>query len=132
MKTKPNSHRLHILIGILGITLVGTLTAIIAIRLNDQALSVLAGAACGVAAAIPTSLLVVAVTNYQRTRQNTHPPAGASYPPVVVVAPTGVQPPTQPPTQSYLQDPYQTYPRQRQTRTFTIVGEEHANERSIK
>lgn len=31
-------------------------------RLSDEALAVLAGAACGVGAAIPTSLLVIAVS----------------------------------------------------------------------
>jgi len=62
-------------------------------RLSDEALAVLAGAVCGVGAAIPTSLLVVAVS---RWRDGPRAPPMAPvpqnpYPPVVVVAPPGGQ-----------------------------------------
>ena len=39
-----------------------TLALVIGHRLSDEALAVLAGAVCGVGAAIPTSLLVVVVS----------------------------------------------------------------------
>ena len=99
-----------------------TLAVIISDRLSDEAMAVLAGAVCGVGAAIPTSLIIVAVT--QRNRRSGEPKQSlpqhernSAYPPVVVVAPPGngqksggwnslpssLQPPTQ--------------------REFTIVGE---------
>jgi hypothetical protein len=72
-----------------------TLAVVIGNRLSDQALAVLAGAVCGVGAAIPTSLLIVAVTrrhDESRARPTMYPPAPqGAYPPVVVVAPPGAQ-----------------------------------------
>lgn len=44
-----------------GFALLVTLAVTLGSRLGDQALAVLAGAVCGVGAAIPTSLLIVAI-----------------------------------------------------------------------
>jgi hypothetical protein len=64
-----------------------TLALVIGNRLSDEALAVLAGAACGVGAAIPTSLLIVAIT--QRTHKQAPGDRPNAYPPVVVVTPPG-------------------------------------------
>jgi drug/metabolite transporter (DMT)-like permease len=69
-----------------------TLALIIGNRLSDEALAVLAGAVCGVGAAIPTSLIVFAVSRRRdesRTRPTVPSPYQGSYPPVVVIAPPG-------------------------------------------
>lgn len=78
-----------------------TLAAIIGNRLSDEALAVLAGAVCGVSAAIPTSLIVVAVSQRQRERERARgfeaepawrpPTHHGAYPPVIVVTPQGMQ-----------------------------------------
>jgi hypothetical protein len=74
-----------------------TLAAIVGNRLSDQALAVLAGAVCGVGAAIPTSLIIVAVTRWRGESRGTsglnpamQSPAHqqGAYPPV---APPGAQ-----------------------------------------
>jgi hypothetical protein len=115
-----------------GLTVVAfavTLAAVIGNRLSDEALAVLAGAVCGVGAAIPTSLLVVAVSRRRHDERQVQPsrayaqgpyPQGP-YPPVVVVTPQGGQqrydgwnglpPSLAPPTQ----------------RSFTVVGGPPAN-----
>jgi hypothetical protein len=88
-----------------------TLALVVGNRLSDEALGVLAGAVCGVGAAIPTSLIVVAVTlrNAQggtarqrddlfsgrptELQDGVHIPRQHShYPPVIVVSPQGGQP----------------------------------------
>jgi hypothetical protein len=81
--------RLKTFIGLAAIAFTVTLAAVVGNRLSDEALAVLAGAVCGVGAAIPTSLLVVAVTR-RRDEPRVQPtmPQGG-YPPVVVVAPPG-------------------------------------------
>ena len=86
--------RLKIFAGLATTAFAVTLAVLIGNRLSDQALAVLAGAVCGVGAAIPTSLLVVAVS---RWRDGPRAPPMAPvpqnpYPPVVVVAPPGGQP----------------------------------------
>jgi hypothetical protein len=67
------------------------LAFIVGNRLSDEAMAVLAGAVCGVGAAIPASLLVFAVSR-QRNEDNkrrVQPSASQSvYPPVVIVAPS--------------------------------------------
>jgi hypothetical protein len=86
--------RVQVFAGLMVTAFAVTLAVAIANRLSDEALAVLAGVVCGVGAAIPTSLLVVAVTRRQDARhgqpgmyQQTHPP----YPPVVVVTPQNGQ-----------------------------------------
>jgi hypothetical protein len=82
---------LKIFAGLVAMAFAVTLAAVVGRRLSDEALAVLAGAVCGVGAAIPTSLLIVAVTR-RREEGRVQPPAPQGpYPPVVVVAPPGGQ-----------------------------------------
>ena len=95
-QTRRNNtgERLQILAGLAATAFAVTLAVIIGNRLSDEALAVLAGAVCGVGAAIPTSLLVVAVTRRRDEARMPTMPAPqyqGSYPPVVVVAPPGGQ-----------------------------------------
>jgi len=54
--------RLKVFVGLVVIAFSVALAAIVGNRLSDEALAVLAGAVCGVGAAIPTSLLIIAVS----------------------------------------------------------------------
>ena len=120
-------NRLIIFVGLVGTAFAVTLALVIGNRLSDEALAVLAGAVCGVGAAIPTSLIVVAVS--RRHAESRMPPPGPGlhrgsyhgphqgpYPPVVVVAPSGPQPQGINPWHSM---PSFNTPTQRQ---FTVVG----------
>ena len=116
---KSRWRRLSTFIGLVTLAFAVTLAVIVGNRLSDEAMAVLAGAVCGVGAAIPTSLLVVAVSR-QRNEENKRRvqpsvPQGI-YPPVVVVAPPGVQ---QRPNVWNSLPPSLTAPVQR---TFTVVG----------
>lgn len=93
--------RLKVFGGVLALAFMVTLGLVVGNRLSEEALGVLAGAVCGVCAAIPTSLIVVAVSRrhregrslgYSRAEQRDldsewHRP----YPPVVVVSPGSVR-----------------------------------------
>ena len=81
--------RLKTLIALVVIAFAVTLAVVVGSRLSDEALSVLAGAACGVGAAIPTSLLIVAVSRRRAEPQPQPPVPQGSYPPVVVVTALG-------------------------------------------
>ena len=93
--------RLKVFVGVVVAVFAVTLAVVVGNRLSDQALAVLAGAVCGVGAAIPTSLLVVAVSRWRdEPRMRPGAPQGAysqgvypqgGYPPVIVVAPPGGQ-----------------------------------------
>ena len=121
-----DSSRFQVFVGLMGVTFAVTLAVLIGNRLSDEALAVLAGAVCGVGAAIPTSLLIVMVS--RRYGERVPPPIQPSmqqgvYPPVVVVAP--------PSGQQWSNDwntypPHLTTPSQRQ---FTIVGETQEGQR---
>jgi hypothetical protein len=117
------------------VAFVMTLALVVGNRLSDEALGVLAGAVCGVGAAIPTSLIVVAVT---RRRESSEPrrtsyqspdawPRPNPYPPVVVVAPpTGQQRSHQnwnalPPSLSAPME-----------RNFTVVGGTSATKQGVR
>ena len=95
------------------------MAVVIGERLSDEALAVLAGAVCGVSAAIPTSLLIVFVS---RRRDEQRAVGGQSvagvYPPVVVIAPPGVQSSLSTPADRGTYYP-QSWPVQRH---FTVVG----------
>ena len=112
--------RLKIFAGLTALTFAVTLAVVIGNRLSDQALAVLAGAVCGVGAAIPTSLLVIVVSrrrDEQRVPLSAQPPVQHGvYPPVVVVAPPGGQ---QRVGDWNALSPSLTAPMQRQ---FTVVG----------
>ncbi len=116
-----NRGRLQTFAGVAATAFAVTLAVVIGNRLSEQALAVLAGAVCGVGAAIPTSLLIVAVTRRRDEGQNLlrrgmaeQQPSRNAYPPVVVIAPPGGQ--------RWLEGgmpPALEAPTQRQ---FTIVG----------
>ncbi len=110
--------RLWIFAGVVVTAFVVTLGVLIGKRLSDEALAVLAGAVCGVGAAIPTSLIVVAVSRWRDEQRAPQQPLAMPwvYPPVVVVAPPNVQP--QPADWNRLPQPPNA-PVQRQ---FTVVG----------
>ena len=87
--------KLKFFAGLAAMAFAVTLALIVGNRLGDEALSVLAGAVCGVGAAIPTSLLVVAVSQRreepQRRERQRPIPQQNSYPPVVVITSQGGQ-----------------------------------------
>ncbi len=107
--------RLRVLAVLLAVAFTVTMAAVVGQRLSEQAMSVLAGAACGVAASIPTSLLVVWVSRRKQEQPAAQVPG--AYPPVIVVQtpqtglPQGQQ-------MGYNMPPYFT-PGQRE---FTVVG----------
>jgi len=113
--------RLKVFAGLVVMAFAMTLAVVVGNRLSDEALAVLAGAVCGVGAAIPTSLLVVAVSR-RRDEQRAQPPVPQGVyphpltPPVVVVAPPGGQ---QWPSGWNGLPPSLTAPMQRH---FTVVG----------
>lgn len=93
--------RLKAFSAVVAVAFAVTLAVVVGNRLSEEALGVLAGAVCGVGAAIPTSLLIVSVTRRQaenqssnqsrmRVREADFEPRRA-YPPVVVVSPGNTQ-----------------------------------------
>jgi len=84
--------RLKLFVALVAVAFAVALAVMISNRLSDESLAVLAGAVCGVGAAIPTSLLVVAIAR-RREEPRAQPtvPQGM-VPPVVVVAPPAAQP----------------------------------------
>jgi hypothetical protein len=114
--------RLKIVGGLVAVAFAVTLAIIVGNRLSDESLAVLAGAVCGVGAAIPTSLLIVAVTRRRdetRTMQQPGAPYGqyGQYPPVVVVTAPGTQ--QQAGGWNALPSSMATLPMERH---FTVVG----------
>jgi len=109
--------RLKVLGALIVVAFAVTLAVMVGNRLSNESLAVLAGAVCGVGAAIPTSLLIVAIARRRDEPRNVQPamPQGA-YPPVIVVTPPGV--PQQAGDWNTL-PPSLRAPVQRQ---FTIVG----------
>ena len=81
--------RLKIFVGLVVMAFAVTLAVIVSSRLSDESLAVLAGAVCGVGAAIPTSLLIVAVSRRRDELRPQPTTPQALYPPVVVVTPPG-------------------------------------------
>jgi hypothetical protein len=114
---KSTGRGLKVFFALLMLAFAVTLAVIVGNRLSDEALAVLAGTVCGVGAAIPTSLLIVAVTR-RRDEPRVQPTAPQSpYPPVVVVTPPGGQ---------QRADSWGALPpslRAPMQRHFTIVGE---------
>ena len=90
-----SGNRLKIFAGLVVTAFAVALAVVVGNRLSDEALAVLAGAVCGVGAAIPTSLLIVAISRQRDEVQVQPQPQPAMthspYPPVVVVAPPGMQ-----------------------------------------
>lgn len=113
--------RLKIFLGVVAVAFAVTLAAVVGQRLSDQAISILAGAVCGVAASIPTSLLIIWVSRRQQqqeTSQANRQMQGV-YPPVVVVQPPAQMPGGNAQQQAYLPPNMQPMPRE-----FTVVGGE--------
>ena len=113
--------RLRLVAGVIGTVFAVVLAVVVGQRLDEQSISVLAGVVCGVAASIPTSLLIVWATRrkQEQYQHQSRQPVG-QYPPVVVVQPPPQMGSSMPGQQGYL-TPYgqQTAPRQ-----FTVVGGE--------
>ena len=86
--------RLRALLIVVVLLFTMTLAVIVGTRLSDEALAVLAGAVVGVAAAIPTSLLIVTVVRRRDEGQGRTMavPQQRQAPPVIVVAPHNGQP----------------------------------------
>jgi len=102
-----------------------TLAAVVGTRLSSEALNVLAGAACGVGAAIPTSLLILTLTRRRDEARAPLAPAQSGYPPVVVISPPGAAQQSHAwPSPSFSMAP----PAERQ---FTIVGGEAPERETI-
>lgn len=118
--------------GLVAMAFAVTLALIVGNRLSDEALGVLAGAVCGVGAAIPTSLIVVAVSQRRSeprdlsiSGQTVQPPMSQQrpYPPVIVVSPQSGQ---QWPNGWNALPPSLTTPMER---NFTVVGGAYNDER---
>jgi len=91
-----------------------TLAAVAGFRLARESLAVIMGVVFGVAASIPTSLLIVAITRRSETRQMSNYP----YPPVVIINPGGEKQHFLPPVSS-MPTVLDSSPRQ-----FRVIGEE--------
>jgi len=88
--------RLRVFGGVVVVVFAVTLATVVGNRLSNEALSVLAGAVCGVGAAIPTSLVILSVSR-RRGEPQDRPVAQKSrqpgaYPPIVVVSPPAQHP----------------------------------------
>ena len=93
-----------------------TLAVLIGDRLSTEAMAVLAGAVCGVGAAIPTSLLILTVTQRARRQAEPTPAPRPQFTPVMMVPPMQIQQPTPaPPPATWENAPIQ--------RHFHVVGE---------
>jgi hypothetical protein len=106
-------------IWIAAVTFGATLAALIVGRLDDQALAILTGAACGVAAGVPISVAIIVIHQRQQVAHVTErrePPQ-----PVIVVQPPAPQPQA---TQQHWSQSYAPLPPQRPPRHFNIIGDE--------
>jgi len=92
-----------------------TLAVIVGQRMSTDAMAVVIGVACGVVASIPTSLLILAVSNRRGEREV--PQQRSAYPPVVIINPGSNQP-------HYLQPPFPMPQMQGQERQFHVIGDE--------
>jgi hypothetical protein len=101
--------------GALGFAIAAAIT--IGERMNEQTVSVLAGAICGISASIPTSLLIVWLTTRRREPEHDSRPGRESYPPVVVV-----QPPPHPGNNPSFRPGYMNPYPDPAPRQFKIVG----------
>jgi drug/metabolite transporter (DMT)-like permease len=112
---------LKVMAGIMLVVFAVAMAVIISNRLSDEALAVLAGAVCGVGAAIPTSLLVVAVGRWLASNKREEPAPTTptmTQPTMLVVPPMALpQQPARPPAPTL-------WDREPAARRFTIVGDE--------
>ena len=107
---------------VLGVVFVMTLAVVVAKQMSTEAMAVVIGVVCGVAAGIPTSLLLLVVLtrrDRQRVEQVEQGTRQGAYPPVVVIqggAPQGL--PSMPHA-GYWPSPA---PGQQVNRQFQVVG----------
>ena len=108
----------RVLVGVV-VVFVAVLAVIIGQRMSTDAMAVVIGVIFGVAASIPTSLLIVAVT--RRAQEEREVYRGQAQPPVIVVNPGGgtVSPWFTPFGQPMLPPMMEGEP----TRRFRVVGE---------
>lgn len=109
----------------IGLAFAVTLAAVVGNRMSAEAMAVVVGVVCGVAAGIPMSMLILLILNRRdrRTEETTYRQLGGqygSYPPVVVIqggssVPNHLTPPYYS-TQLMTHEPVQ--------RQFHIVGEQ--------
>jgi len=107
-----------------GLLFVVALAVIVGLRMSTEAMAVVIGVIFGVAASIPTSLLIVAVTRraQERTIEESQRYRERAQPPVIVVSPGGV-------SASPWSSPFQTpvlppAVNGEPTRRFHVVGDE--------
>ena len=107
---------------VLGLVFVVALAVVVGKQMSTEAMAVVIGIVCGVAAGIPTSiLLLIALTrrDRQRAEEAERQTRQANYPPVVVIQ--GGMPQAIPPMSPMGYWPAQA-PAARTTRQFHIVG----------
>jgi len=100
-----------------------TLAVLIGDRLSTEAMAVLAGAVCGVGAAIPTSLLTIAVTRHTHQPEQQSQRPQFTQPVMFTVPPVQIQPPPPAPQPATWGDALRPSPRH-----FTVVGEMRGEE----
>lgn len=118
---RKRNGRTRIMVAMVGIAFAVSLAVVVGQRLTDQAISVLAGAVCGVGASIPTSLLVLWAVRRkdQEEKRPSRQASSGTYPPVVVVQSPPQMGRGRSHQQAYL--PPQVQPMSRE---FTVVGGE--------
>ncbi len=104
------------------------LAVVIGIRLDQAALTVIVGVACGVAASIPTGLLIVFLLRWRNAANESRAARGygrelVQSPPVVVVAPPTIPQLPQPTSWSGAYTP--PAPTKRE---FAVIGEEGSDD----
>ncbi|MBN1815344.1 MAG: hypothetical protein JXA14_26165 [Anaerolineae bacterium] len=129
----PRGSPKTLLVG-MALTFAVVVAVIVGNRLSDQALAVLAGSVCGVGAALPTSLIILAISRWRNRPDSTQPTTlqpmgypythpqqspGQGYPPVIIVAPPQAQ---------QWGSPYPTPFGPPVEREFTVVGGEGKGE----
>jgi hypothetical protein len=110
-------------VGLLSLAFVVVLGIVVATRMSTDALGVLVGVVAGVAASIPTALLLMAVTRRRESdrEERSDEPRGSA-PPIIVVTP-GHASPAQ--LSQYASQPYEPRPvRQRQFRVMGLEDED--------
>jgi len=108
----------------LGLVFAVTLAIIVGKQMTTEAMAVVIGVVCGVAAGIPTSVLLLVALGRRdslRPREEAARQAPASYPPVVVIQGGGMQPQLPAPSGGYWPAPNAAPLVSRQ---FHVVGGE--------
>ena len=116
---------------LLGLVFVAVLAVVIGKQMSAEAMAVVIGIVCGVAAGIPTSaLLFVVLTRREQQKQDAEDerlarqqrPGYSPYPPVVVIQGGGMPAFPAPPQAGYWPAPT---PGPQMTRSFHVVGDDN-------